>query len=231
MSKGKQLNFAGQYIYCGLDVHRSNWKVNARMGGVEIAGFSQNPDADLLHHYFKNRYPGACDEVVYEAGFCGLGIQGALGVECVVVNPPDVPSSDKERRRKSDKRDARKLARELAEGNLQALYVPDPERERCRPLVRQRRRLAKDQTRCKNRIRHLRHFNGRAAEQQRWSQKYVRALEQLPCAGRALKTALSRALDQYKQPWALLLEATRALRTLCGEPLFASVLPFKASPE
>ncbi len=67
MSKVKQLNFEGKVIYCGLDVHKTNWKINARMEGMEIAAYSQDPDPLLLRNHFARNYPGAMLKVVYEA--------------------------------------------------------------------------------------------------------------------------------------------------------------------
>src|SRR5258708_21194117 len=127
MSKVKQLCFEGETIHVGLDAHKTNWKINGRIGSIELASFSQDPDPKILSTYFRNDYPGAKIKVVYEAGFCGFGIQRSLtelGIECIVVNAADVPSSDKERKRKDDKVEARKLSRELAEGSLKAIYIP-----------------------------------------------------------------------------------------------------------
>ena len=59
MSKIKQLSFEGKVIYCGLDVHKTNWKINAKMEGIEMAAFSQNPDPSLLKSYFDKNYPRA----------------------------------------------------------------------------------------------------------------------------------------------------------------------------
>jgi transposase len=163
MSKIKALCFEGETIYVGLDAHKTNWKIHSRMGQVDLISFSQDPDPYLLNNFFKRRYPGANVKVVYEAGFCGFGIQRSLtqlGIECIVVNAADVPSSDKERKRKDDKRDARKLSRELADGSLNPISVPGVEMEQARSLVRQRYRLVQDQTRCKNRIKHMLMFNG-----------------------------------------------------------------------
>lgn len=78
MNKIKQLSFEGKVIYCGIDVHKTNWKINARMEGIEMAAFSQNPDPLLLKNYVDKNYPGAELKVVYEAGFCGFEIQRSL---------------------------------------------------------------------------------------------------------------------------------------------------------
>lgn len=228
MSKVKQLDFEGETICCGLDVHKSNWKVNARMNNIEIAAFSQNPDPVLLKKHFERNYPGAVLKVVYEAGFCGLGIQRsltAMGVSCIVVNAADVPSSDKDRKRKDDKRDARKLSMELARGNLKGIYVPDKQMEHARSLVRQRHRLVQDQSRCANRIKHLLLYNGlKTGEQsERWSLKFIKKLQQLECGSEALKMALQFAIEQYLQIRRILKEVTFAIRSLSKQDPFASI--------
>lgn len=234
MNKVKQLNFEGETIYCGLDVHKTNWKVNIGMEQMELAGFSQNPDPELLSKYFKKNYPGAKVKVVYEAGFCGFGIQRSLtdlGIECIVVNAADVPSSDKERKRKDDKRDARKLRRELTDGSLEAIYIPAFEMEQARTLVRQRHRLVQDQTRCKNRLKHLLMFSGVQLniEQQRWSNKYIKELEKAACETTALRIALDLAIEEYKQIRNILKQATLSIRKMAQQAPFVGIQKYLQS--
>ena len=203
MSKVKTLSFEGETICVGLDVHKTNWKVHSRMRDVYLNAFCQDPIREILSDHFKKNYPGAKIKVVYEAGFCGFGIQRSLtelGIECIVVNAADVPSSDKERKRKDDKRDAHKLSRELADGNLDAIYVPSVEMEHARSLIRQRYRLVQDQTRCKNRIKHMLMFSGIPLNigGKGWNNRYVKALKEVQCDA-ALRKALNLAIEQYKQ--------------------------------
>jgi transposase len=228
MNKVKALSFEGQTICVGLDAHKTNWKIHSRMGSIDLTAFCQDPDPEVLSNYFKKNYPGSKVKVVYEAGFCGFGIQRSLtqlGIECIVVNAADVPSSDKERKRKDDKRDARKLSRELADGNLTAIYVPCIEMEQVRSLVRQRYRLVQDQTRCKNRIKHMLMFNGihLNMDKQRWSNKYVKALQEAPCQSVALRQALDLAIEQYKQIKLLLKQAREAIGNMARQSPFAQM--------
>jgi transposase len=75
------------------------------MNNIEIRAFSQNPDSLLLKKHFEKNYPGASLKVVYKAGFCGFGIQRSLtemGLSCILVNAADVPTSDKDRKRKDE---------------------------------------------------------------------------------------------------------------------------------
>lgn len=69
------MSFAGQTIYIGLDAHKTNWRINGWIDGMEIANFSQNGDASLLKKHLNKNYPDAQIKVVYEAGFCGLGFK------------------------------------------------------------------------------------------------------------------------------------------------------------
>jgi len=234
MSKVNQLSFTGNTIYCGLDAHKTNWKISCRMGSTELKGFSQDPDPALLKRHMSRYYPGAAIKVVYEAGFCGFGIQRSLsklGIECIIVNAADVPASDKERKRKDDKGDARKLSRELAEGNLKAIYIPEQSMEHARSLVRQRYRLMQDQTRCKNRIKHLLMFSGLrvVSTKERWSQKYVTALQEMDCGTETLKSALTLAIEEYLQIRKLLKEATLLIRRLSGQEPFAGIQKYLQS--
>jgi transposase len=226
MNKVKQLHFEGETISVGLDAHKTNWKINSRMGDIELKSFSQDPDPELLSKHFKKNYPGATIRVAYEAGFCGFGIQRSLtdlGIECIVVNAADVPATDKERKRKDDKRDARKLSRELADGSLKGIYIPDVEMEQIRTLVRQRYRLVQDQTRCKNRIKHMLMFSGiqLPIAQERWSQKHLKELEKLQCKTAALKTAVTLATEEYKQIRTIIKQAILAIRQMVKQPAFA----------
>ncbi len=102
---------------------------------------------------------------VYEAEFCGFWIHRELcelGIRNIVVNPADVPTSDKERDSKADPRDSRKLARELQNGSMEALFVPGLEDEHLRTLCRARRKCRQQCCRVMNRIRSLLAFVGPA---------------------------------------------------------------------
>ena len=54
-------------------------------------------------------------------------------MDCIVVHAADVSTSDKEKKRKTDKVDALKLARNLAAGELKGIHVPDENSKRKKP--------------------------------------------------------------------------------------------------
>lgn len=89
---------------------------------MELRIFSQEPSARQLSEHLRRHYPSANYQVVYEAGFCGFGYQrefSALGINCMIVHPADVPTTDKDKQRKSDTVDCRKLSKTLGEGGAQ----------------------------------------------------------------------------------------------------------------
>ena len=123
----QKLDFHGEPIYVGIDVHKKQWNVFIMSKYKEHKGFVQPPDASVLGRYLSENFPGATYYSVYEAGFCGFWPHEDLkkeGIHNIVVNPADVPSSDKERKNKSDKVDCRKLCTKLRNGDLEAILRP-----------------------------------------------------------------------------------------------------------
>ena len=109
----KELNFEGQNIFVGIDVHLKSWNVSIFTDDLHHKTFSQPAKAELLSTYLKLNFPNAIYHSVYEAGFSGLHAHYELtnlGIHNIVTNPADVPTSDKERRRKTDKVDSNKLS-------------------------------------------------------------------------------------------------------------------------
>jgi transposase len=228
MPKIKQPDFSGQTIFCGIDVHKKSWRVNVRNDEFELEDYSQDPNEELLLKHLQKRYPGASFQVAYEAGFCGFGIQRSLkasGVSCMVVNPADVPLTDKDRKRKSDRIDARKICRHLSNNTLRPIYVPSIRMEHARTLVRQRIRLVMDQTRCKNRIWHLLMFSGLKLKMDKpndyWSCRFIESLKTLPGLTPLLRQTLDTALEEYLFIRKLVGDMTKQLRVLSAQKSFA----------
>jgi transposase len=82
----------------------------------------------------------------YEAGPTGYGLYRqikALGHECLVVAPSLIPKKPGDRV-KTNRRDARELARLLRSGELTAVWVPDDRHEAMRDLTRAREAAVED---------------------------------------------------------------------------------------
>lgn len=185
-SKIKSLDFTNQDFFIGIDVHKTSWKVTIRLNGRELKTFSMNPDPVELHDHLNKQYPNARYHSVYEAGFCGFWIHRdleKLGVKSRVVNPADVPTTGKEKDQKCDAHDSRKLARELENGSLKALYVPDIEAQHLRSLTRLRRDQVANQTRIKNRIKSFLYENGiripAEFDRRYWSRAFIAWLHEI----------------------------------------------------
>lgn len=230
MTKVNSVNFEGENIFCGIDVHKKSWRVNIRCSSFEHEDFTQSPSEQSLLKHISKRYPGANYVFAYEAGFSGFSLQRSLlanGIKCLVVNPADVPSTDKDKKRKSDKVDARKISRELSKGTLTGIYIPEVSMEHARTLVRQRGKLVMDQTRCKSRIWHLLMFSGLSLQQpdnqSHWSRKFVESLRQLDCGSQPLRQSLDLALEEYLQIRKLLSLATKQVRSLSKQSDYAVI--------
>jgi len=184
MIKSNRLDFTGQPIFAGLDVHKKSWEVNISTPSGEYKSFSQPPQVDALVHYLRHHFPGGVYYAVYEAGYCGYWIHDQLvkeGIHCLVVNPADVPTKNKERRRKGDRVDCRKLSRGLRHGELEGIYVPPRGTLEDRSLIRTRLSMGRKQTRCKNQIKSMLLFYGVQIPEEReighWSRRFIQWIE------------------------------------------------------
>ena len=114
----------------------------------------------------------------YQAGPCGFGIARRLkqlGVDCIVVAPSMTPTRSGDRV-KTDKRDARKLARLLRSGELTAVYIPESTDEAMRDLCRAHTDAVDDLRRSRHRLkafllRHGYRYTGKSS----WTQAYQRS--------------------------------------------------------
>ena len=159
----RELDFQGQDIFIGIDVHLKNWRVTIMTEHLFHKTFSQDPNAKTLADYLRRNFPGGTYYSAYEAGFCGFSVHRSLeaeGIQNIVVNPADIPTTDKDRKQKEDNRDSRKIAKSLRNGELVALHVPNQDLEELRGLVRYRKTLVKDISRNKARIKSFLHLHG-----------------------------------------------------------------------
>ncbi len=201
------ISFANTHFFIGIDAHLKNWKVTVRMGGIELKTFSMNPSPLELLAYLKQHYPDGIYHIVYEAGFCGfwaLRIFRKHNIDCIVVNPADVPTTNKEKVNKSDPIDSRKLARHLEHKDLHGIYIPDTFHEELRALMRLRYRIIQSQTRIKNRIKGLLYCQGILIPLQfsgsaRWSHTFILWLQQLHLTTSAGNFTLQNLILQLKE--------------------------------
>ncbi len=148
-------------LYAGLDVHKeviiTATAEEGRKGEVRESGALSN-DLQAVEKWIGRLRKAHGKEVVlhvcYEAGPCGFGIARRLrqlGIDCVVVAPSMIPRRPGERI-KTDKRDARKLARLLRAGELTPVYIPEATDEAIRDLCRARSDAVDDRRRARHRL-------------------------------------------------------------------------------
>ena len=169
-------------------------------------------------------YPEGSYSSVYEAGFSGYWTDRELkrlGITNTVVNPSDVPTRHKERVRKTDANDSKKLAWELSKGTLQGIYIPEEKEESIRVLNRLRIQLTKDQTRTKNRIKSLLNYLGvdlpSNIECKHWSNNFIKYLGEKEFKEPALRKSLSHHLEELQNLRKQLSEVLQELRKIVKE--------------
>ena len=185
-SQFKQVDFSGQPIYVGIDVHLKSWAVSIYTSDLEHKTFHQEANVGILVNYLHRNFPNADVECVYEAGFSGFSLAEQLkihGMKCKVVNAGDVPTSGKEKDQKRDKVDSRKLGKGLRQGDLEGIYLPDKDIQMDRILLRTRDKINKDTRRVKSRIKMMLHFTGislpEGSESSYWSAKFLKWLDEI----------------------------------------------------
>jgi transposase len=219
----KKIDFTDQNIYVGFDAHLKSWKVTVMTEDIVYKTFTQPPEPEVLYNYLKNNFPGGTYHSAYEAGFCGYWIHDRLvsfGIKSMVVNPADIPTTDKERVQKEDKRDSRKIARSLSSGNLTPIYIPSIKTQRDRSLLRTRAMLVKDLGRYKNRIKSFLYFYGVHIDdsfknnQSHWSNRFMGWLERIDMGEESGKEALRVLISECKNLRSSILNITKKVRQL-----------------
>jgi transposase len=191
-------------LYLGLDVHKDSITIAiaepGSKGEIRVFGTITNDMGRLEHAVGRIRkaHPGAHLEAAYEAGPCGFVIARRLkqlALPCLVAAPSLIPRQPGSPF-KTDKRDARAIARLLRAGELTAVYVPEPTDEAIRDLCRARTDAVDDQRRCRHRLkafllRHGYRYQGKA----NWSQPHMRYLRELVLPHPAMKAILEEYLQ------------------------------------
>jgi len=164
----------------GLDVHKESITISLAVGQeepVEVGQIANEPSAvrrmagRLAARYGRLKF-------AYEAGPCGYELHRQLvwlGHCCLVVAPSLIPRRPGDHI-KTDRRDARTLARLLRSGDLTAVWVPDEHHEAIRELVRCREDFKQVERRCRQQLCALLLRHGRSYDKSNWTQEHRRWL-------------------------------------------------------
>lgn len=220
--KTKIKDFTGENIYVGFDVHKKSWQVSIMTDHATHKSFSQPPSVGTLVNYLQTNFSGGTYHSAYEAGFCGFWIHRELeklGVNSVVVNPADIPTTQKEQVQKEDKRDSVKIAKGLRSGNLNAIYIPSEKSVEDRGLVRIRHLLVKDAVRYKSRIKGFLNFHGIPIpnsfnQSGHWSKRFMSWLGSIEMKSESGKYSINVLIREIESLRSNILDVTKRIRQL-----------------
>ena len=168
--------------FAGLDVHaRKTAAAAVQLGSGEVWK-AQLPGSSVAAIEWLKALPGPV-RAVYEAGPTGFALARAAraaGVELMVCAPGAIPRQPGDRI-KTDTRDALKLARLHAAGQLRPVAVPAVELEALRDLVRAREDLRGDLMSARHRIGKLllRHGLIWTGPGEAWAQRHLQWLSKV----------------------------------------------------
>jgi transposase len=162
MTKRSQDILRKEKVFVGLEDSKKTWQLCVRSGGVIVNETSMPAKLDVLSNYFNNKFPECQIQVIYEAGFKGFGLHDELeakGWDCIVT-PPHTVTEEKCQRKKNDRTDCRRLAKNLENGDYHSCFVPDKELREDRQISRTYEQVQADIRRECNRIRRTLEFHG-----------------------------------------------------------------------
>jgi transposase len=189
-------------VFVGLDVHAQSITLGVAPGdGSEARVYGTIPhDLHALERVLRKlreAHPGAELRLCYEAGPTGFVLARRLGqlkVSCTVVAPSMIPIRAGDRV-KTDRRDARKLARLHRAGELTAVHLPEASDEAMRDLCRARTDAVQDLRRGRAQLKAFLLRNGyRYTGKSAWSEAHRRYLRELVLPHGAQRVVLEDAI-------------------------------------
>jgi transposase len=220
--KGKNIiDFKGKTLYVGIDIHQKDWQVATVHEELCLGNHRMGANSKKLIEHLHTRYPGATLKCVYESSAWGFNLQRQLtaaGIDCIVVNAADVSTNDKEKRRKTDKVDALKLARKHSSHELKGIHIPNEDIQKDRNVVRYRKAVVGDLNRSKNRLKSLLKYQGIEIPEKfgkaNWSKNFMNWVEEEAKKDPLLQDVLLLMLEQVKQLRQLKLKIEKKLREM-----------------
>ena len=142
-------------VWVGLDVHKISISAAVIRPGTDTTEVTNlMADDASVRKFFSHQGPPERLRVCYEAGPTGYHLQrklAGMGISCQVTAPSLIPKAPSDKV-KTDRRDAKRLARLYRAGELVMIRVPTPGEEAVRDLCRTRADLVADLTRARNRL-------------------------------------------------------------------------------
>lgn len=214
-------DFSGKQLYVGIDVHKENWQVAVYYQGLVLSNSNMEGTSQRVIQYLRKQYGNASFKCVYECGAWGFNLcrdLWAAGMDCIVVNPADILTSNKDSLSKTDQVDARKLAMHHSAGLLLGVDVPSEKLQKQRSLIRFRKKLWQDLVRCKNRLKSELCFQGIIIPERfdtpHWSSNFMAWITQQAHKDECLKDTLLLMLEEVKNLRDIMLKTEKKLREM-----------------
>ena len=151
-------DYTNKIVYVGIDVHKKTYSCASICEGEVVKRDTMPAKPELLLRYLNNTFCGAVSiNTAYEAGFSGFHLHRYLlnnGINNIVVHPGSIEVASRDQV-KTDKRDALKIATQLAAGRLHGNFVPSQDREEKRSVSRLRSALMRKRLRAGQQIKAL----------------------------------------------------------------------------
>jgi transposase len=207
--------YSGRIVYVGIDVHKDTYAVTCICDKKIVKTATVQADPAGLAASLQRWFPEATLSAVYEAGFSAFVLHRALlkaGITNMVVNPASVAVAANDKV-KTDRRDSKKLAMDLADGRLHGIYVPTEAEELARLLPRTRAQIVEHRATITRQIKAKLHQFGLIApsSRRRMSNRYLREIAawSLPAE---LSVSLTFLAEQWRFATRQLIEMRRVLR-------------------
>jgi transposase len=213
--------------WIGIDDHADKWTI-AHLRGADAEPtreFELIPGESAYRRLisYAKELKGKV-RIVYEAGPCGYELYRRLtaaGLDCGVAAPSLTPKKSGERI-KTNRRDAKKLARYLRAGELTLITVPDRELESLRDLVRGRHNVQQDLVAVRNQIsKLLLRYGHRYRIGKAWTQGFWRWLRAIKLEGHSA-TVLTEMIGTHDERAARIARFDADIEAASKEPAYAA---------
>jgi len=222
----------GKDIFVGLEDSKRTWKVCVRSDGMIVQETNMAARYDDLRTYLLRGYPGCRIKVIYEAGFHGFWLHDLLerdGIDCVVT-PPCKVTQEKVNKVKTDRIDARRLAKVLETSDYTSCWVPDQELREDRQISRMLTQVQRNITRTRNQIRKFLDFHGLNGDfpAGKWGAGHYQQLRSVKLSP-MLQICLDTYFQMLDQAVALRKSLLSELRRISGKDRYRQSVQLKES--
>ena len=196
----EERSYKGKKVFVGIDVHSKKYVCAAVCSDAVVKQWTTAPDNESLVSQLKRNFVGAQIYSAYEAGFSGLSLHRALlkgKIKNIVIHPGHLQIRANDRV-KTDKRDAKKIAKQLSTRDLKAIYVPSETEEAKRSLSRGRANAVRRVTAASNKLKMKLYYLGLEVWKTKISETYLKKLESLNLPHEH-KFAISELILEYRE--------------------------------